>query len=75
MEKEKSKSQIIWFVVDKHNKVWMYLDEPKKNQELGCWQSKYPYVNSFIYDEICQVANNALLNFDSEAQCLELQIK
>ena len=67
-------SQMIWFAVNKNGKVVMFTEEPTKNTELGIWVSKSPYINSVIYDDICEVVQKAKMTFDHECQCIELRI-
>lgn len=67
-------SQMVWFAVNKNGKVVMFTEEPTKNTALGIWESKSPYVNSVIYDDICEVAKRANMTFNHECQCIELRI-
>ncbi len=69
----KNKTIQIWFCVNKKNKVQMFLEEPKRNKELGRFEGNAPFINSMIYDEICKYARN--MNFESEPQCLPIQIQ
>ena len=73
--KEKLKSVQIWFAVNKNGSVRMFLDNPKKNVDKGIWESKYPYVNSVLYKDICQVVKQAKMNFENNPECLEIQIQ
>lgn len=68
------KRQQIWFAVNKNEKVVMFIDEPTKNESIGKWESKYPYINSLIYKDICKLVQQSKMNWNSEAQCVELGI-
>ena len=67
-------TQTIWFAVNKNGKVVMFTEEPIKNESMGVWVSKSPYVNSVIYDDICEVVRRAKMGFNHECQCIELHI-
>lgn len=71
----KKSSQQIWFYVDRDGKTKMSLDEPKKNEKIGKYEAKYPYVNCLIYKEICEVVKHACLTYESEPQFIEIQLE
>ena len=66
--------QGIWFAINKNDKVVMFIEEPKKNVGLGIWDSKFPYVNSLLYKEICEIAKQAKMNFETEPQYIEIKL-
>lgn len=68
------KRQQIWFAVNKNDHVVMFIEEPIKNEKLGKWESKYPYINSSIYKEICSLVQQSKMNWNSESQCIEISI-
>ncbi len=68
------KRQQIWFAVNHNENVVMFLDEPVKNEKLGKWESKYPYINSLIYKDICNLVKQSKMNWNSECQCIEINI-
>ena len=68
-------TQQIWFVSDKNGDILMFLDEPIKNPTTRKWEGKQPYVNSKIYNEICILAQQAQMNFETSPECIEIQFK
>lgn len=76
MEKTNNmKSVAVWFAVNKNGDVRMFLDNPTKNVQLGIWESKSPYVNSVLYKDICQIVQQAKMNFENNPEVIEIQIK
>jgi hypothetical protein len=73
--KTNNKSVAIWFAVNKNGNVRMFLDNPTKNVQLGIWESKRPYVNSILYKDICQIVQQARMNFENNPEVIEIQIK
>lgn len=69
-----NKTITIWFGVNKNGYVSMHSIEPTKNEETGKWESKYPFVNSIIYSEICKLVEKSRLNWNSEVESITLQI-
>lgn len=70
------KSARVWFGVNKNNDIQMFLDEePKKNRELGKYEGKNPFVNSVFYEELKKIVENVKMNFESEPQCIEIQVE
>lgn len=68
------KTITIWFGVNKNGFVCMHSVEPVRNEKTGKWESKYPFVNSAIYDEICKLATKSKMSWNSEIEALTLQI-
>ena len=68
------KRQQIWFAVNKNGKTIMSIEEPKKNEKTGKWETEYPYINSLIYKDICKLVQQSKMNWNSECQCVELGI-
>lgn len=64
----------VWFAVNKNGYVNMHLVEPIKNEKTGKWESKYPFVNSIVYDGIKKLVEKSKMNWQSEAEALTLQI-
>ena len=76
MNKEQYKSVVIWFGVNKNNQIQMFADEePKKNLKIGKYEGKNPFVNSVFYDELKSIVQQTNMTFESEPQCIEIQIK
>ena len=75
MDKTHLKSIAIWFAVNKNGDVRMFLDNPTKNVQLGIWESTKPFVNSVLYKEICQIVQQAKMNFENNPEVIEIQIK
>ena len=71
----KKKSVKVWFGVNKNGTVVMFADEPIRDEENGRWMSKYPFVNSAIYPQLCKMAEMAKLTFESEIQFMEFVIE
>ena len=70
------KSAIVWFGVNKKNDIQMFLDEePTKNKELGRYEGKSPFINSLFYEDLKKIAQGAHMTFDSEPQCIEIQVE
>lgn len=65
----------IWFGVNKNGTVVMFAVEPTKDEENGRWISQFPMVNSIIYPQICKLAEQAKLTFESEIQFIEFTIE
>lgn len=70
----KKKSVTVWFAVNKGGFVGMYAEEPTRNEETGKWDSKFPFVNSIVYDQIVTLVEKSGFNWESEPQCLTLQL-
>lgn len=64
----------IWFGVNKNGFVCMHTVEPTRNEKTGKWESKYPFVNSIIYGEICKLVEKSKLNWNSEIESITLQM-
>ena len=76
MSNQKLKSARVWFGVNKKNEIQMFLDdEPKKNKELGRYEGKNPFVNSLFYEDLKKIAQGSNLTFESEPQCIEIQVE
>ena len=65
----------IWFAVNKNGFVGLYADEPKRNNELGKWESKHPFVNSIIYEQIVNLAEKSNLTWDKDPECIQIKIE
>jgi len=74
MAENKIKSQQIWFAVNKNGNVCMFTEKPIKNKNKGIWESKYPYLNSTIYGDICSIVQQASMNFENDPEVIEIQI-
>lgn len=69
------KSARVWFGVNKKNQIQMFLDEePIKNKQLGRFEGKNPFINSLFYEDLKKIAQNANLTFESDPQCIEIQV-
>lgn len=70
------KSARVWFGVNKKNEIQMFLDEePVKNRESGKYEGNNPFINSLFYEDLKKIVQNANLTFESEPQCIEIQIQ
>ena len=67
------KTLTVWFAVNKNGFIGIYSDEPKRNIETGKWESKFPFINSLIYDQICQLVEKAKLDWNKEPECISFQ--
>jgi len=68
----KTKSLTIWFAVNKSGFIGLYYDEPTRNEETGKWDSKFPFVNSIIYDQIVKLVEKSNITWKNDAECLTL---
>lgn len=62
----------IWFAINKNGFIGLYAEEPKRNNETGKWESKYPFVNSLIYDQITKMIEKSNLSWESEPECISI---
>lgn len=70
------KSARVWFGVNKNGDIRMFLDEePKKDLERGILVGKNPFINSKFYEELKKIVENVKMNFESEPQCIEIQVE
>jgi hypothetical protein len=74
-EKEKLKSVQIWFCVNRNGDIRMFTDNPTKNEKLGKWTSKNPFINSVLYNDISQIVKSAHMTFENNPEIIEMQIK
>lgn len=66
------KGQKIWIVVSKQGMPMMFLGkEPVKKDDQ--WIGTH-YVNSIIYEQVCDIANAVGLTFDDDPEFIEFQI-
>ena len=76
LDKEQYKSAVVWFGVNRNSQIQMFLDEePKKNNITGKYEGSHPFVNSLLYDDLKKIVQQTKMTFDSEVQCLEVNIK
>ena len=68
-------SQQIWFCVDKNGFICMFTEKPIKNVVKGTWESKNPYINSKIYNDICAIVQQAKMTFENEPEVIEMQFQ
>lgn len=70
---KKNNFQGVWFAINKNGKVVMFTEEPKKNEQKGIWESKFPYINSILYKDICEISKQAKMTFETEPQYIEIK--
>lgn len=70
----KTKSFTIWFAVNKSGFVGLYNDEPIRNESTGKWESKTPFVNSLIYDQIVALVDKSGMTWENNPECITIQI-
>lgn len=68
------KTQKIWVAVNKNGDIRMFTDEPTRNKQTGKWESKHPFVNSSLYNEVKSIIEHANVNWESEPNFFEIQI-
>lgn len=68
------KTITIWFAVNKNGFIGLYSNEPTRNNETGKWESKYPFVNSIIYQNIKNMIESSNFDWNQEPQCLTYEI-
>lgn len=76
MSKSKTmpETQIIWVAMNKNGSVRMFLDEPIRNRTTGRWESKRPFVNSKLYEDIIKIIEHSSVTWESEPNFFEIQI-
>lgn len=66
----------IWFCVNRNSEIRMFLDEePKKNEKLGRYEGKNPFVNSVIVNDIEALVKASKITFDTPPQCIGIQVE
>lgn len=65
----------IWFAINKSGFVGLYLDEPKRNDKTGKWESQFPFINSKVNKEVCDLIEKIKMNWESEPECLTISFK
>ena len=66
----------VWFCVNRNSEIRMFLDiEPKKNEKLGRYEGKNPYVNSVLIKDIEALVKASKITFDTQPQCIGIQIE
>lgn len=68
-------SKTIWFAVNKSGFIGLYADEPKRNNTTGKWESKFPFINSNIYDQITSLVEKSNIDWKNEPECLTLKFE
>lgn len=66
------KTAKVWASINKNGFVMLWLDEPKRNEETGKWEAKYPYVNSVIYKQFSDFIQKTKLTWLSPPEYFEL---
>ena len=72
---EKMKTQKIWVAVNKNGDIRMFNDEPKKNIKTGKWESKRPYVNSLLFNEVKSIIEHSSFTWECEPNFFEIQVQ
>ncbi len=65
-------TKTIWFAVNKNGFVGLYLDKPVRNKLTKKWESKYPFINSIIYNEIVDLVEKAKYTWENEPECITI---
>jgi len=66
----------VWFCVNRNSEIRMFLDiEPKKNEKLGRYEGKNPYVNSVLIKDIEALVKASKITFETQPQCIGIQIE
>ena len=68
------KTITVWFAVNKNGFVGMYAEEPKRNNKTGKWESKFPFVNSGVYNQIRELAEKVNFDWNKEPECITFQM-
>ena len=63
----------VWFAVNKNGFVGLYSDEPKRNKDIGKWESKLPFINSVIYEQIIDLVQKTSMTWDKEPECIQIK--
>ena len=71
----KQKSMTVWFAINKSGFVSLFAEEPKRNEETGKWDSKFPFVNSLVYDQVVALVEKAGLKWESEPECININFE
>lgn len=70
-----NKSIQVWFAVNKSGFIVLSLDEPKRNEKTGKWDSKYPFISSKVNQEISDLIEKTKINWDHEPECLTISFQ
>ena len=65
------KTLIIWFGINKNNKVRMFLEEPTRDNDLKIWVGKN-FCNSVIQKQLENMVKGSSLSWESDAQVIQL---
>lgn len=65
-------SQKIYIAVNKENKPLMFVSEPTRTETT--WTGDF-YVNSVIYEQVCEMVKMAGMTHASEPEVIEFQMK
>lgn len=69
-----TKEFMVWFCVNKDGFICMFADEPKRNTETKKWDSKFPFVNSILYDQIIKIVENAKMTWENDPEIITFQL-
>ena len=62
----------VWFAVNKNGFIGLYADEPSRNKKTGKWESKFPVVNSLVYDQIVSLVEKSGMKWENDPECINL---
>ena len=64
----------VWVAVNKNQSIVMFSEEPKRNKNLGKWESNKPFVNSVLYKDLSNMIEKTPMNWESNPQPFQLSI-
>lgn len=70
----KNKTMTVWFAVNKNGYVSMYAKEPQRNEKTGKWDCNLPFINSLVYNQICQLVEKSGMDWTKEPECITFQM-
>ena len=63
----------IWIAVNKDQTLCMHTVEPKRTSTK--WISSRPYINSIAYKNLSKLIKKSMLSWETEPECIEINIK
>lgn len=67
-------TQQIWAAVNKDGFIMLFTGEPVRDDESGKWIGKYPYINSNVYPQFCDLIKKSKMSWKSEPEMFEIQM-
>lgn len=60
----------VWFGVNRNGNFIAFIDEPKRNEKLGIWEGKYPFIGCSIYNQLKDLVEKSKMNWENDVEMI-----